>query len=461
MTEATRYPVSFVLVTFLALVSFILPSFAQDAGGQSGVSYRPQFNYTLITGIAEGKMVYIGRGGNIDGIVNPTLEATEGSVVQLTLINGEGAEHDIAFPDFRAQSQIVVDSGASSIIVFQVGSAGSFTYYCVVAGHRAAGMEGLIRVTREIAREDPAGVSIVRNPTEMPPPIGIRAPVTLHYDIETVEFDATLMDGITYTYWTFDGKVPGPMLRVRVGDTVELTLKNNEDSYMIHSIDLHAVTGPGGGATLTQVEPGEEKVFTFKALIPGVYVYHCATPMVANHIAAGMYGLIVVEPEQGLDEVDHEFYVMQGEIYTEGDFAMRGFQEFSVERLLDEEPEYFVFNGAVGGLTTEYPMRVNVGDTVRIFFGVGGPNFTSAFHVIGEIFDKVYEGGQLRAPAVEGVQTISVPPGGATMVEFKVEVPGRLIMVDHALSRLERGLAGFIYVDGEPAPDIFREGPAD
>jgi nitrite reductase (NO-forming) len=224
---------------------------------------------------------------------------------------------------------------------------------------------------------------------------------------------------------------------------------------MIHSVDFHAATGPGGGATYTQTDPGEEKVLEFKALSPGLFVYHCATPMVAHHIANGMYGLILVEPEGGLPPVDHEFYVMEGEIYTQGVFGQKGSQEFSVEKLLHESAEYVVFNGAVDALTSQHPMRVKTGETVRIFFGVGGPNYTSSFHVIGEIFDKVYPFADILSPPLKNVQTVTVPAGGAAIVEFKVEVPGRYLLVDHALSRLERGLIGFILAEGEPRPDIY------
>jgi len=302
------------------------------------------------------------------------------------------------------------------------------------------------------------GISIVRNPSDLPGPVDDREPQNIRVDLETVEVVGILADGTTYKYWTFDGLVPGPLIRVRVGDTVEIHLKNAGDSIMPHSIDLHAVTGPGGGAVSTQTAPGGETSFTFKALNPGLFVYHCATPMVANHIANGMYGMILVEPEGGLPEVDREFYVMQGELYTQGELGQKGAQAFDVAKLLDEEPEYFVLNGALGSLTTEHPMMANVGETVRIFYGVGGPNFTSSFHVIGEIFDRVYNLASLTSPASTDVQTTLVPPGGATVVEFKVEVPGRYILVDHALSRLERGLAGFLYVEGEDNPEVFQGG---
>lgn len=203
---------------------------------------------------------------------------------------------------------------------------------------------------------------------------------------------------------------------------------------MTHSVDFHAATGPGGGAELTQTDPGQETIVTFKALVPGLFVYHCATPSVPQHITNGMYGMILVEPEGGLPQVDREFYFMQGEIYTAQPFGSNGDQEMDYDKLISERPEYFVFNGAVGALTKAHPLRASAGETVRIFFGVGGPNFTSSFHVIGEIFDHVYQGAGLLSPPVAGIQTTSVPPGGATIVDFKAQRAGRYTIVDHALS---------------------------
>jgi nitrite reductase (NO-forming) len=299
-------------------------------------------------------------------------------------------------------------------------------------------------------------VSVVMAPDNMPAPIGDRAPETVDIELISQEIDGVLADGTTYTYWTFNGTVPGPMIRVMVGDTVNLTLKNDATSSNAHSIDLHAVTGPGGGAVYTQTLPGEETTFTFKALNPGVYVYHCATPSVAHHITNGMYGLIVVEPEGGLPEVDREFYVMQGELYTAQAFGTPGHLSFDYDAMLDENPEYFIFNGSTSALTAdETALRANVGETVRIFFGVGGPNFTSSFHVIGEIFDRVYNLASITSAPLTDVQTVLVPPGGAAVVEFGLDVPGRYILVDHALSRMERGLAGFLYAEGEEDAEIF------
>ncbi|CAG1015457.1 nitrite reductase (NO-forming) [Anaerolineales bacterium] len=309
------------------------------------------------------------------------------------------------------------------------------------------------------AQAPTTGADIVRDPTDLPAPLPIREPQTVRIDLEAVEVEGQLADGTTFTYWTFNGAVPGPFLRVRVGDTLEVHMKNSTSSTMKHSVDFHAVTGPGGGAVMSQTEPGKETMFTAKALNPGLFVYHCATPMVAHHISNGMYGLILVEPEGGLPQVDREFYVMQGDIYTTGAFGEQGIQTTDTTKLLNEDPEYVVFNGAVGALTTQKPLKANTGETVRIFFGVGGPNLTSSFHVIGEIFDRVYDQASLTGTPLTDVQTTLVPPGGATMVEFGLEVPGNYILVDHALSRMQRGLAGYLIVEGPDAPEIYHGTP--
>lgn len=296
---------------------------------------------------------------------------------------------------------------------------------------------------------------VVRDPTDLPPPITRKAPEHVLVELETIEVNGQLNEGATFHYWTFNGKVPGPFVRARVGDTVEVRLKNADDSAMMHNVDFHAVTGPGGGAVATEAAPGETKGFVFKPLNPGIYVYHCATMPVAQHIMAGMYGLILVEPEGGLPKVDREFYVAQGEIYTEEAFGAQGELTESWDKLMAETPEHFVFNGAVGALSSQKPLTAKVGETIRIYFGVGGPNKTSSFHVIGEVFDKVYNLGDLTSPPLTNVQTISVPPGGAAAVELKLDVPGQFILVDHALSRVEKGLAGILKVDGEPNPEIY------
>lgn len=444
----------------------------------NGVSNPPGIKeYTLETAITDGKMVYIGKGGSIEGKVNPNLSANPGDNVIITLVSGDGALHNINIDEFKARSSDVTSSVKSIELEFTADKEGTYKYYCSVPGHRQAGMEGNIIVgsgvstaaesnsssniamnmpTTSAGPADPDAQDITHDPADIPEPVGNRGPETVQIELETREISGLLADGTSYRYWTFNGTVPGPLLRIRLGDTVEIHLKNNASSSMIHSIDLHAVTGPGGGAVMTQTKPGNETMFTFKALNPGVYVYHCATPMVADHISNGMYGLILVEPAGGLPPVDHEFYVMQGELYTNQPYGTLGALTSDTTKLLAETPEYFVFNGAALALAGDkHALHAKVGDTIRIFFGVGGPNFTSSFHIIGEIFDRVFNQASLTSNPLTDIQTTMVPPGGATMVEFKVEVPGRYILVDHALSRLQRGLAGYLYVEGDPVPEIF------
>ena len=248
--------------------------------------YTPTVRYQLRTELAEGKMAFVGVGGAIEGVVNPTLRVNDGDVVQVSLVNNDGIEHDVVFPEFKAGTDRVNRKGASSVTVFRADQAGEFAYFCSLPGHRQAGMEGKILVggVRAPVAALPPSVSIVRNPIDLPGPAAPGPARTVKVDLEAVELVGRLANETTYNYWTFNGKVPGPFLRVRQGDTVELNFKNAGTSRMIHSVDLHAVTGPGGGAVMTQTPPGETKSFRFKALNPGLYVYHCATPMVANHI---------------------------------------------------------------------------------------------------------------------------------------------------------------------------------
>jgi nitrite reductase (NO-forming) len=304
----------------------------------------------------------------------------------------------------------------------------------------------------------PEAVSVVQDPTAVGTPVGKRGPQTVKFTLEAQEVLGVLDAAAktTYTYWTFNGKVPGPMLRARVGDTIEITMKNAKSSAMIHNVDLHAVWGQGGGAALTSVAPGEEKSFVFKALNPGLYVYHCATPVIPQHISSGMYGMILIEPEGGLPKVDKEFYVMQGDMYADGAGPEK---EFSLDKMMAEQPTNVVMNGSAGALAGN-PMKVKVGDNVRVFFGVGGPNLTSSFHAIGTIFDKVWAEGNTGTPELN-VQTTTVPPGGSTMVEFKARVPAKYILVDHALTRLMKGNVAIIQAEGADVPDVFRSGKLD
>ncbi len=332
--------------------------------------------------------------------------------------------------------------------------------------------------------------AVLTHAPEVPPPITRKQPVLVEVHLQSGRKVAEIKPGVKYEYWTFNDDVPGPFIRLREGDVLEVHHTSTDTMGMPHNIDFHAVTGPGGGATVTTVVKGEERVAWFKALHPGLYVYHCAAPPVMDHIANGMYGLILVEPKKGLPKVDKEFYVMQSEFYTPKyetkpetvghdhhgavaeateaaeDFwgeetdggpaaALPEVWPFSHQEGLNEHPTFVVFNGKVGSLIGENVIKTKTGEKVRIYFGNGGPNLISSFHVIGEIFDNVYREGDLISKPARSVQTTLVPVGGATVVEFGVEVPGTYTLVDHAIFRVEKGAVGYLEVEGDPRHDIY------
>jgi nitrite reductase (NO-forming) len=290
----------------------------------------------------------------------------------------------------------------------------------------------------------------------VPPPITRTTPAHVIVELEATEFVGRLSDDNNYKFWGFNGTVPGPMIRVMVGDTVEIHLKNRKDSAESHNIDFHAVTGPGGGAAMLNTEPGEESKLKFKALNAGLYFYHCATasPSIPEHIANGMYGGILVEPAGGLKKVEKEYYVVQSEFYTKpgkkGDTL-----EFSFENGLAEHPSHVVFNGSAGSLVKN-PLTAKVGDTVRMFYINAGPNLVASWHVIGEIFDRVYPEGSIVTPPLQNLQTTVVPAGGSSMAEFKVEMPGTFINVDHSIFRIAKGAVGLLKVEGAANPEIYQ-----
>ena len=291
-------------------------------------------------------------------------------------------------------------------------------------------------------------MAVLTDAPAVPPPIERDYPAKVVVELEVRELDMPISEGVMYTFWTFGGRVPGKFIRVRQGDTVEFHLSNHPSSKMPHNIDLHAVTGSGGGATSTFTAPGRSSRFTFKALNQGLYVYHCATAPVGMHVANGMYGLILVEPPGGLAPVDREYYVMQGDFYTVGKYREKGLQPFDMQKAIEENATYVVFNGSEGALVGDNALRARRGETVRLFVGNGGPNLISSFHVIGEIFDKVFTEGGTHYQ--ENVQTTLVPAGGSAITEFRVEVPGTFILVDHSIFRaFNKGALGMLKVEGE------------
>lgn len=296
--------------------------------------------------------------------------------------------------------------------------------------------------------------AVLTQPPLVPPATGRKAPAKVIVELDVVEKDMAISEGVTYTFWTFGGTVPGSFIRVRQGDTVEFHLRNMPDSKMPHNIDLHGVTGPGGGAASSFTAPGHSSRFTFKALNAGLYVYHCATAPVGMHVANGMYGLILVEPPEGMPPVSREYYVMQGDFYTTGKYREKGLQPFDMQKAIDENPTYVLFNSAEGSMTGDKALSAKVGETVRLYVGNGGPNLVSSFHVIGEIFDKVWFAGGTRFQ--ENVQTTLIPAGGAAIMDFHLEVPGSYVLVDHSIFRaFNKGALAILKADGPENKAIY------
>jgi len=291
---------------------------------------------------------------------------------------------------------------------------------------------------------------------QVPAPITRKEVAHVVVNMEAKEYVGTLADDVKYKFWSFNGTVPGPMVRVRVGDTVELRLKNHADNKFPHNMDLHAVNGPGGGAGSNLSAPGQEGAFSFKALQPGLYIYHCASPVpnIPAHIANGMYGLILVDPPGGLPAVDREYAIFQSEFFTMPS-PEAGIMELSMEKGLAEHPDHVVLNGKAGALIGEGALQAKAGETIRLFVGNIGPNSVSSFHIIGEIFDTVYIEGSIDGAVNHNVQTTLIPAAGSSIVEFKVDVPGDYLMLDHSIFRVAKGAVGILSVTGTPNHKIF------
>ena len=303
-----------------------------------------------------------------------------------------------------------------------------------------------------IQGEEPAAVASF---PKVPPPISRNHATRVMLHVEVKEHAMALADGVTYTYWSFGDETPGKFIRVREGDMVEVHLSNHPDNSLAHNIDFHAATGPGGGGEASFIAPGHTAIFAWRAMRPGLYLYHCVAAPAGLHISNGMYGLILVEPKGGLPKVDKEFCIVQGEFYTKGAYGEAGHQEFSLEKAVKEQPEYVVFNGKVGALMGANALKAKAGETVRLYLGNAGPSLVSSFHIVGEIFDRVYgEGGAVANQ--NNVQTTLIPVGGSAMVEFAVDVPGEYTLVDHSMFRaFNKGTMGQMRVEGEENEEIF------
>ncbi len=304
---------------------------------------------------------------------------------------------------------------------------------------------------------------VAADPTDVPGPVDRDGPATVELEMETREVVGEIEPGVTFDYMTFDGQVPGPMVRTRVGDTVDLTISNHPDNAMPHNVDFHACYGPGGGSEATTVQPGETERLRFQTRYPGAFIYHCAVPNLDYHISAGMFGLILVEPEEGLPAVDHEFYLGQHEVYTAGETGQEGHHKFDFGAMAREQPTYMLMNGEKYAITPDNynEMQPRTGETARVYFCTGGPNLSSSFHPIGNVWDEVYPQGSLASDAHRNVQTTPVLPGSCVVATMHYPVPGPVKLVDHALSRVARkGCMAVMDVGGEERPEIFDPDPA-
>ena len=459
----------------LALVVAIPLILGVVAGAMGGYLVRPP---ATASGAPAGTDAYhlqvydyyfLGVGGPIDGVKNPQLNASVGDTVVITITDEVAMTHNLYVDGYNVQSADVSAVGASTTISFSAGQQGTFAYYCAIPGHRELGMEGKVVVGSGIGGTNslpPIGpealpvTDIIRNATDVPPPITRTTPATVNVWLNATEVNGEIEPGVSYAYWTFNGKVPGPFLRVRVNDTVVVHLHNDPSSLMNHSVDLHAVLGPGGGSADLTAPPGGYANLTFKALVPGLFVYHCATPDVSVHIANGMFGMILVQPEVPLPPVDEEFYVMQSELYTKWPIHTMGNQLFDGQKLTDLTPTYFVYNGAFKGLTGSHELSGQVNQTVRIYFGDAGPNYISSFHIIGEILARVWQYGDLTDAPLHGVQTVAVPAGCAVVADVALVYPGNYILVDHDLTRaVDLGAMGILHVTGWANSTLYNAGP--
>lgn len=290
---------------------------------------------------------------------------------------------------------------------------------------------------------------VVADPGKVPPPPNWTKPRHHQVKLTVQERIAEIEPGATFRYMTFNGQVPGPMIRVRQGDTVSLTLENPSDNAMPHNLDMHAIYATGGGSTATQVAPGASKTETFKVMYPGSFIYHCAVPNMDFHISSGMFGMILVEPPEGLPKVDREFYLGQNEVYTDKALGSSGQHKFDFSKMINETPSYVLLNGAVRALTPDRygAMQARVGERIRVFMVNGGPNLTSSFHPIGNVWTHAWPQGALANPPMKYVQTQSVPPGSCFVGEMDLPVPETIKLVDHALSRVvHKGLLAEIQV---------------
>jgi nitrite reductase (NO-forming) len=469
MKDQTFYNVVALVAAGIIVLSFLAGIYGAEMGASRSSSTTTGSNPTLPTGVPVSFTLraylsgFVGVGGAIDGLRDPTLYVGWGDNVTVTLVDGQAMEHDFYLNGYDVQTPILTGVNQSASLTFRATVKGSFGYICTIPGHAAAGMNGTLVVGyTPIGAELPLTSSRVsEDPSAIPPPITRNTSTTVDIYLHAVEETAEVEPGVSYTYWTYNGTVPGPFFRVRVGDTVTVHFSNDRTSSTNQSVDFQAVTGPGGGAAVTQTPPGGERNFTFLAMTPGLFVYQSGTPNIPTGIANGMFGMILVQPAQGLPAVAHEFYLMESELYLHWPIHTPGNQLFNGSALLGDDPTYVVFNGAFDSLTGAHALKVNVNDSIRIFFGEAGPNDFSAFSMVGATFNETYLYGDLTDPPTANLQTVPVPPGSTAMIDLTAVYPGNYSLIDHQLGDVAaKGALATLNVTGPANSSIFHTGVA-
>ena len=262
---------------------------------------------------------------------------------------------------------------------------------------------------------------------------------TVRLEMTVKEVPVHLTKDVVVPAWTFDGTVPGPIVHIRQGDTVEFTLHN--EGTLPHSMDFHAAQ-INPKVAFRAALPKQSISYTFKPRYPGAYLYHCGTQPVLMHIGSGMYGAIIVDPPTPLPKA-REFVLVQSEFYVSKD--ARGGWHFDYQRMLATLPDYVSFNG-IANQYMDDPIRVKKGDRVRFYVLNAGPSHPCSFHVVGEQFDTVYLGAP-PGNAIHGVQTFSVAPGGGMIFELDCDVAGEFPFVNHGFGHGQKGTIGFLVVE--------------
>jgi nitrite reductase (NO-forming) len=273
----------------------------------------------------------------------------------------------------------------------------------------------------------------------IPPGDLVRVQMTLK------DMTVQIAPGVEYKTWAFDGHgAPGPIVHVREGQTVEMTLTNG--GTIPHSIDFHAARIAPDRA-FRDAKPGESFTFRFTATDPGVYMYHCGTKPVLAHIANGMYGAIVVSPAKPLPKADHEYVIVGSEWYMSNDGITEP-ASLNMDKARAMQPDWATFNGYASQYVT-HPFTSDPGDTVRFYVVAAGPTHNINFHVVGTIFDRAWVNSDLTSPPQQGVQTVVVPAGGGAVFDVKVDDPGTYPVVSHAFAHVDLGQVGILKV-GNP-----------